>query len=144
MDKQQLAPAAGSWATSWHAVTSPGWRVGDWVIVGGQVAMDTWGTVVAVGDFEGQLRHVMSRIERVLAEAGATLIDVVSTNAFVKYDGPDAGLWDFWEYQLERRCSYFEAPGPAMTGIPVPRLGHPDLLIEIEALDVRSAEPNQP
>ena len=62
--------------------------------------------------------------------------DVVKMNAFIAYSGTDEDMWEFWEYQAKLRLSYFDAPGPAMTGIPVPRLGHPDLLLEIEALAV--------
>ena len=142
MEKSSFKPA-GTWATPWASVASQGWRVGDLIFVGGQISMDEQGNVRDVGDFEAQLRNVMACIEAVLSDAGATLADVVKMNAFIAYSGPDEDMWEFWEYQAKLRLSYFDAPGPAMTGIPVPRLGHPDLLLEIEALAVAPSSNGQ-
>jgi|SRR5579884_517548 len=135
MDKQAIYPE-GHWRTPWPSVASQGWRIGELVFVGGQISMDENGQVVGVGDFDTQLRNVMENIRSVLAEAGAEMNDVVKVNAFVVHKGGDETLWEFWEHQGKLRASYFESPGPIMTGIPVPRLGHPDLLVEIEALAV--------
>jgi 2-iminobutanoate/2-iminopropanoate deaminase len=133
MEKTHLMPP-GHWKTPWPGPASQGWRVGNLVFVGGQISMDENGDVIGVGDFETQLRNVMDNIKAVMNQAGGELKDIFKMNAFVAYSGSDEEMWDFWEFQAKLRGSYFEAPGPAMTGIPVPRLGHPDLLIEIEAL----------
>ena len=67
----------------------------------------------------------------VLAEAGATLADVVSTTVYVK---------DFSEYklfdQVWQEC--FGAHRPARATVKA-ELVHPSLLVEIQAIAVRQA-----
>ena len=64
---------------------SPGLSVdgGRFVFVSGQVATDAHGTVLAPGDAAKQTEVVFDRIEQVLAQAGATLADLVSLVIYV-------------------------------------------------------------
>src|SRR4051812_29582487 len=63
---------------------SPGWEVsgGRLVFVAGQVPWDANGQTVARGDPAGQTRQVFENIHAVLAEAGATLGDVIKITIF--------------------------------------------------------------
>ncbi|MET8759459.1 RidA family protein [Lentzea sp. NPDC004782] len=64
---------------------SPGLSVdgGRFVFVSGQVATDEQGNVVAPGDAAKQTEIVFERIEQVLAQAQATLADLVSVVIYV-------------------------------------------------------------
>jgi enamine deaminase RidA (YjgF/YER057c/UK114 family) len=53
------------------------------VVISGQVAVDSLGTVVGAGDFRAQCVQVFENLRRALGSAGATFADVVSTNMYV-------------------------------------------------------------
>jgi len=107
---------------------SEGVRAGDFVFVGGQMAVDASGRVLHPGDIVEQSRRTMERIEEVLQPLGATLDDVVKFNIY--YVGE--GTFEDWEVAARVRAGYFSEPGPVATGIPVPRLEVDGLLIRME------------
>ena len=53
------------------------------VYVAGQVALDPDNRVVAPGDAKAQATYALGRIRAILAEAGATLGDIVSATVFI-------------------------------------------------------------
>ena len=53
------------------------------VFVSGQLAMDADGNPVAPNDIGAQTRYIFENIKQILAEAGATLEDVVKVQIFV-------------------------------------------------------------
>ena len=62
---------------------SPALRVGDFVFVSGQASIDP-DTHEIIGDtIEEQTRNVLTYVEALLAEAGATLDDVVKVTTFL-------------------------------------------------------------
>ena len=60
-----------------------GVHVGDTIYVSGHVAQDNDGNVVGKDDMAAQTRHVFLSIQEVLAEAGATLKDVVKITTYI-------------------------------------------------------------
>lgn len=56
---------------------------GGFVFVAGQVALDDENNVVAAGDAYEQTLVVLDRVERILAETGGSLADVVTATVFV-------------------------------------------------------------
>jgi 2-iminobutanoate/2-iminopropanoate deaminase len=64
---------------------SPWRRAGDFVIVSGQLGLVYGGATAtfADGGAAGQLRQALTNAEKVLAEGGATLADVVKATLFV-------------------------------------------------------------
>ena len=46
------------------------------------------------------------------------------------------GSREDWEASVRARFAYFTPPGPASTGIPVPALAIPGLMIEVEVIAV--------
>lgn len=100
-------------------------KVGSQIFVSGTTASGEDGTTVAVGDAEGQTRYIFQKIEAALAEAGATLADVVRTRMFVT---------DIinWEPIGRVHGEFFANIRPAATMVEVSRLINPDHLIEIE------------
>jgi 2-iminobutanoate/2-iminopropanoate deaminase len=96
--------------------------------VAGQVAFDSTGTVVGVGNFHAQAEQVFTNLSRALASVGASFGDVVKTTTFIT---------DLKNLPVlrEARARYFDAAHPpANTLVPVMALARPDLLLEIEAV----------
>ncbi len=107
-------------------------RAGNTVYVAGTVA---WGDppgadkLVGAGDMYVQARQAIRNIERALAQAGASLRDVVLTRTFIT---------DMSRFEEVTRA-HGEAFGdvrPAATLVEVSALVEPEMLVEIEALAV--------
>ena len=97
------------------------------VFVAGQLARDPDGNCVGKGDMRAQIQQVGENIKTCLAAAGASLADIVKTNTYVT---------DFDEFQKhgDMRLRYFGPATPTSTKVEVPRLAHPDFMIEVEAI----------
>ncbi len=130
MQKTRIMPE-GHWDWSMPVPFSQGWRVGDIVFTGGQVAYP-----FGEGDIEVQTRSTFENVGRVLEEAGASWKDVVKLNTYYVFDGPDEELIPFWERLTRVRMEFLANPGPAGTAIRVVGLAYPNQLIEVEAIAV--------
>ncbi len=100
------------------------------IFISGQYPLDKFNNVACKGDIVGQTRMVADRISKVLAEFGANFDDIVKFNRW--YVG-GAGIGDFESASLAF-AEYFNEPGPAATGIPIPRHSNDDVLIKISAI----------
>ena len=118
----------GHWDWTTPLPYKHGNRCGRMIHVGGQVSLDSSAAVIDPGDMVAQTKRAMANVEAVLAELGAGLDDVVKVTTF--YQG-NASAEALHENLLIRSNSY-TAPGPATTGIPMPALVYPDMVIEIE------------
>jgi enamine deaminase RidA (YjgF/YER057c/UK114 family) len=105
-----------------------GIRAGRFIFTDAQMAVDPHGEVEFPGDIVNQSRVTMDRIATVLSHYGASLDDAVKFNIY--YVGE--GTYEDWETAAKIRASYFTEPGPVATGIPVPHLERPGLLIKME------------
>ena len=114
--------------TAWEELVgfSRAVRVGCFVYVSGTTATDETGAAVALGDVAAQTDYIIRKIERALAETGATLDDVVRTRVYV-LDAND------WEAVGRVHGRYFGATRPANTLVEVSRLVGDEYLVEIEA-----------
>jgi enamine deaminase RidA (YjgF/YER057c/UK114 family) len=106
-------------------------RVGPLVVVSGTTA----GT--AAGDVGAQTREVLGRIEVALADAGATLRDVVRTRIYVT----DISRW---REVAAVHAEFFDQIRPAATMVEVAALVEPGLLVEIEADAYSTSAGNAP
>ena len=102
-------------------------RVGNVVYVAGTTAVDDAGQVVGMGDPYRQARFVYEKIARGLAEAGASLRDVVRVRTFVT----DIA---WWTEVARAQGEVFADIRPAATLVQVSALVEPELLVEIEAV----------
>jgi enamine deaminase RidA (YjgF/YER057c/UK114 family) len=99
-------------------------RVGNIVEVAGTTAMDG-DKLVGLGSVYLQTKYIFQKIEKALAEAGASINDVVRTRMFVT----DISKW---EEAGKAHGEVFAAIKPASTMVEVSALIDERLLIEIE------------
>jgi enamine deaminase RidA (YjgF/YER057c/UK114 family) len=99
-------------------------RVGNLVAVAGTTAGSS-GKPVAIGDPAAQTRAIIETIAAALAEAGASLRDVIRTRVY---------LVDIthWEAVGGVHGEFFGSFRPANTTLQVSRFVNPDWLVEIE------------
>jgi enamine deaminase RidA (YjgF/YER057c/UK114 family) len=93
-----------------------GVKAGNLIYVGGQMSLDANGNI-AGDDIKTQARNAFEAVRRVLAEAGATMRDVVKHNVFFSCDGDDAAVAQFLDELDEVRLDYFSDPGPTTTEV---------------------------
>ena len=105
-------------------------RSGKMIFVSGQYPIDASGNVIEPGDIVAQTNVEMAQIETLLSQFGAGFGDVVKNNRW--YSG-GAGVDDFEPAALAC-AAHFEEPGPAATGVPVPRHAHPDVMIKLSCV----------
>ena len=104
-------------------------RMGNVIEVSGTTAVDEDGQIVGEGDAYAQTRYILGKINRALAEAGASMGDVIRTRMFVTDIGE-------WEAVGRAHGEWFRAVRPAATMVEVNALIEPGLLVEIEATAV--------
>ena len=100
-------------------------RVGNIVAVSGTTAGSS-GKPVAIGDAAAQTRAILETIEKALAEAGASLKDVVRTRIY---------LTDIAHFEAVGRVhgEFFGEIRPANSTLQVTAFVKPEWLVEIEA-----------
>lgn len=109
-------------------VFTPAFKVsgGDLIVVSGQVGVDAQGKTIGIGDAAAQTRQVLDNMKAVLAEAGASLDDVIHVRVF------STDMRNRDAINAERR-KVFKDPMPASTHVQVARLVKEEWLVEIEA-----------
>ncbi len=104
-------------------------RVGDTVYVSGTVAWGDDGKLVGRDDMYAQAKQAIRNVERALAQAGASLADVVRTRVYVT---DISRLRDVAKAHGEA----FGEIRPAATMVEVSALAEPEMLVEVEAVAV--------
>ncbi|MDZ4736832.1 MAG: RidA family protein [Rhodospirillaceae bacterium] len=112
---------------------SHGLQCGEMIFVGGQDPLDADGKLLDGGDIVAQMRGVMDRIGLVLGRLGADFDDVVKIKNW--YQGE--GRFEDWEAAARARAAYFREPGPAATGIPLPRHWRKGHMIRSDVIAMR-------
>lgn len=78
-------------------------------------------------DIRAQTRAVIENMRDILAEAGASLSDLVETQVFLVSMNDFGGFNEVW-------AEFFDYDGPTRTTVAVHQLPHPLLLIEIKGV----------
>lgn len=103
-------------------------RAGDTLYIGGLVAFEDDGSVLAPGDGERQVAVIYERLGKILALHGATLHHVVRENAFVT-DWEEFGKGAALRVQAYDRIG---AAYPAATAVGVVSLAEQGLVVEMD------------
>ena len=101
---------------------------GDTLYIGGLVAFEEDGSVVAPGDGERQVAVIYERLEKILSLHGATLHNVVRENAFLTD-------WEQFSKGAPIRIAAYDEIGadyPAATAVQVISLAEPGLVVEMD------------
>jgi reactive intermediate/imine deaminase len=101
-------------------------KIGNTVEVSGTVAVDQEGQLVGEDDAYAQTRFILSKIEKVLQEAGAGMDQVIRTRIYCT----DISQW---EQIAKAHGEYFAAVLPATSMVQVGALIRKEYLVEIEA-----------
>ena len=128
---EDLGPALGMYS---HGMTAP---AGEIVVVAGQVGVNRAGKVVGPGDVGAQTKQARDNVRAVLQAAGCGMGDVIRFQTFLTHA---ADIEGFMQARHEVFPRHF--PGgvyPPNTLLIVSRLVKPELLVEIEAMAVKSA-----
>ncbi|MEZ5925552.1 MAG: RidA family protein [Hyphomicrobiaceae bacterium] len=125
------------WDWTMHLPYKHGLKCHDMIFLGGQVSLDKQGRAVNPGQMTKQTHQAMQHIGTILRELGAGYGDVCKV--LTVYES-GAGYRELHE-NLSIRSSYFPDPGPATTGVPLPKLAYPQMMIEIDIYAM--AEPDE-
>ncbi len=104
-------------------------KVGDTIYLSGQVSHDDEGNVLGEGDMEVQMRAAYANVEKVLAQYGASMENVVDEMLFVT--DMDAAFGARVKMKQE---VFAGSPVLASTIVQIQRLAFPQLMIEIRCV----------
>ena len=104
-------------------------KVGDTIYLSGQVSHDDEGNVLGEGDMEVQMRAAYANVEKVLAQYGASMENVVDEMLFVTDMDAAFGA------RVKMKQEVFSgSPVLASTIVQIQRLAFPPLMIEIRCV----------
>jgi 2-iminobutanoate/2-iminopropanoate deaminase len=104
-------------------------KVGDTIYVSGQVSHEDRGSIVGLGDMEAQMRQAYANIQKVLAQYGATMENIVDEILFV------TDMNSAFAAAVKCRQDIFSGtPVVASTIVQIQRLALPELMIEIRCV----------
>lgn len=101
------------------------------IYIGGQDAVDAQGNIVGKGDLAAQTHQVLRNLRAALAAASAGPEHIIKWNVYVvQGQSLRAGFAAFQQF-------WGDQPNPpAITGMYVSELAHPDFLVEMDAIAV--------
>ena len=105
------------------------------IYIGGQTSLGPDNSVLFPEDFPAQAKEVFHRLNNVLAQADATLNDVVKLNLFIVADDADV------EGRFHQACQIWAEicpdSHPAMTPVRVHELPKPGLLFQADCIAIK-------
>ena len=106
-------------------------RVGDWLFISGQDAVDVAQQTLFVGDLRSQTEQCVRQLQFIMEAAGGTMDDIVKTTVYL-LDGQDRSVFlDAYAGEFERRLRSPWMPAGLTMAVDALR---PDCLVEIDAV----------
>ncbi|MFJ5224766.1 RidA family protein [Streptomyces sp. NPDC088400] len=102
------------------------------VFVAGQVAWDADGVTVGEGDLAAQVEQCYLNVGTALAEVGASFDNVAKLTVYL-VDWTPGKMPLFMEGVARAAAKLGVTPAPPLTGVGVPALAAPGILVEVEA-----------
>lgn len=120
----------------WRLSNPPAVQCGRYVFVGGQLSVDSTGTVRHADLIRAQIDVVMTGIRETLGRFDRDLRQVAKVNAYHQ------GRKDkkTWTDDVQTRANHYPSPGPASTGVEVSTVGLPGALITVDCIAVTSCD----
>ena len=109
---------------------SQGIRVGELLLISGQVGIDGSGELVSLDDLDAQADQAFRNLAKVLEAGGSSLAQVVKVTIFL------TDMAANFPKIVELRRKWFTPPYPADTIVEVRSLYRPEVMLEIEAIAV--------
>lgn len=100
-------------------------KAGNRIMITGTTSVNENGEIVGAGNPYEQTKYIFQKIEKYLAEAGATLDNVVWNRMYVT----DISRW---EDIAKAHAEFFINIKPCATMVEVKGFIHPDMMVEIE------------
>lgn len=113
-------------------VISDGLRAGEFYAVGGQTAAGEDGETIEASDGQAQTHAIMSRLEAIQGDLGASFQDAIKKEGY--YFGTTI---DEWAAMARTRASYFREPAAVATVVPVQSLWPEGALTKVEVMGMR-------
>lgn len=132
---RKYADPAGQWTLKIPVPYVKGVWHDDLIALSGQVDMKGDGIVQHPGDLETQTDIALGHIQTVLADLGASMADLTKLVVFYKTDG---GV-DEDAYRARLGAMIGEGAELAVTFVPLPNLGYPGMMVEIDGYGVKCA-----
>lgn len=132
-------PRAAAWSPDGPPLPPPfsqALRCEEMIFTSAVSARDGEGRIEQPGDIAGQSRAMLARLDRLLRQFGADLQDAVKTNLF----NADGGTKASWAEPALIRAAHYREPGPAATGITVPRLWPAGLMTKNDIIAMRGVD----
>lgn len=117
-------------------VFSQALRCGEMIFTSGQSAQDESRTVLQPGSLAAQSHIVLDKLNRLLMGLGADLHDAVKTNVF----NVEPGDQEDWKAAALLRASHYREPGPAATGLSLPRLHQAGAMMRNDVIAMRGRD----
>jgi enamine deaminase RidA (YjgF/YER057c/UK114 family) len=136
--RRQCIMPRHAWDWSIPVPLSQGWRIGEKIVVGGQISADRSGKTVAAGDAPQQARNALEYIRHVLKDGGQSWSDVVSLRICFKHTG-DTAAAALMDDIVKTVCEVIPEPRPTLTALGV-NLLYEGLVLEIDAVSVSAAK----
>ena len=118
------------------AAFSQALRCRQMLFTSGQSAEDGAGVIHAPGDLPEQSRIALDKLQRLLQGLGADLFDAVKSNVF----NVEPGEQQAWKEAALVRASHFREPGPAATGLSLPRLPRDGMMLRYDVIAMRGED----
>lgn len=120
----------GNWDWPIPVSFEQGLKLNDLLILGGQISATTSGEAVHPGDLAAQARRTMETIAAILAGFDATCDDLAKVTVFYATKGDKADI----DTVISTISPFFSDGLPALTMVPLAKLGLDRLEIEIEGI----------
>ena len=111
-------------------------RCEEMIFTSAQTAVSGNGEILEYGSLLGQGRIVIDKLSRLLGELGADLGDAVKANVF----NVEPGIQEDWKLAALDRASNYQDPGPAATGISLPRMESAGMMLRKDVIAMRGVD----
>lgn len=134
-----VLPRSSSWIPDGSVLPAPfsqAVRCGEMLFTSGQTAMQPDGSIPHPGSLSEQSKITLNKLNRLLAGLGADLHDAVKANVF----NVEPGDQEDWKAAALIRASHYKEPGPAATGLSLPRLATEGLMVRNDVIAMRGTD----